>query len=219
MKASTLSRCALSAICGALLATALVAPASAHNLILEAYAVGGKSIEGDAFFSDGTLVKGATIVVSDDAGKVLREVRTDDKGGFAYTPSEAVTQHLFLDVGSGHVAKVVIAAEKLAAGSAAAATLTSGPATRVVAVPPGNSVAPGQDRIANLVRTEIEPLVTEVETYKSHNDRMNLLAAIGLLCGFAGVLLFSAGAALVKSTPAAASTAASRTTVGRSWQK
>ncbi len=211
MRIVAMNRTGLACILGAAaLATMSAAPALAHNLILEAYAVGGgKSIEGDAFFSDGTLVKGAKIMVTDDAGKVLREVTTDDKGSFAYTPSAAVSQHLTLDVGAGHVAKVVIAAAKLGSGSPAASAPVVAQATPAPTAPAKFDAA-AADRIARMVAAEIEPLVTEVETYKSHNDQMNLLAAIGLLSGFAGVLLFSAGAALVKSGGRQSSVAAGR---------
>jgi nickel transport protein len=193
-----------------LIATALTTPAVAHNLVMEAYAVsGGKSIEGDAFFSDGTLAKNATIIVTDDSGKVIQQVITDDKGNFAYVPAQPVTQHLKLDLGSGHVANVVIASAKLAGGT------TGAPATTVAAAPAAAPFAGGgidaasQDKIAQMVAAEIGPLNDEVELYRSHNDLMNILASIGLLCGFGGVLLFSAGAALVKSTSAASGGAGS----------
>ena len=77
----------------------------------------------------------------------------------------------------------------------------------------GNVDAAVQARIASMVAAEIEPLQTEVETYRGHNDQMNLLAAIGLLCGFGGVLLFSAGAQLVKATSSNRNIGAARTGV------
>jgi hypothetical protein len=188
--------------------TALAAaPAAAHNLIMEAYVI-GNAVEGEAFFSDGTFVKNTQITITDAGGKPIQTVVTDDKGGFHYTPVQAVTQKLTIDVGSGHVASVTLDGAKFAGGAPAAAApaaVASAPAPApTAAAPTATGADPGiRAGIDQLVAAEVVPLETEIQRYKSHNDQMNLLAAVGLLCGFAGVLLFSAGAAKMRAVQAA----------------
>jgi nickel transport protein len=180
-------------------------PAAAHNLIMEAYVI-GNSVEGEAFFSDGTFVKNTPITITDASGKQIQTVTTDAEGGFRYTPLQAVTQKLTIDVGSGHVASVTLDGAKFAGGvptaaaPAPAASVPAPTAATPAATPADAGVAA---EIGQLVAAEVVPLETEIQRYKSHNDQMNLLAAIGLLCGFAGVLLFSAGAAKMRAVQAA----------------
>jgi len=185
-------------------------PAAAHNLIMEAYAY-GDAVEGEAFFSDGTLARNATIVVTGDNGKLIQEVITDEKGNFSYLPLRSVTQHLRIDLGSGHIAEAAIDGAEL---TGAVATPAATPTTTVAAAPIAEATAgPAaavrvsdalQRQIDAMVATEIEPLQTEIERYKTHNDFMNMLAAFGILCGAAGALLFGAGARKVESAPASA---------------
>ncbi len=187
----------------ALVAIVSAVPAAAHNLVMEAYVV-GNTIEGEAFFSDGTFATNRTISVTDSTGKEIQQVQTDDKGNFSYVPTQAVTQQLMLDMGSGHVAKVKIDGAKLAGGSAVAAPASTAPSAPATTTGAARAAAGTPDtalraQIDQIVAQEVAPLRSAVEDYRTHNDMMNILAAIGLLCGFGGVLLFSAGAAKAKA--------------------
>ncbi|MGZ9811424.1 cobalt ABC transporter permease [Pseudoroseicyclus sp. H15] len=186
----------------ALVASFAAMPAAAHNLILEAYVI-GDSIEGEAFFSDGLLVADTTIAVVGPDGAALGETVTDEGGAFVFIPTEAV-DHLFrLDAGSGHVAEALVAAADLPGGLAVA---DAAPSETTVAPAPAEAPAADEATAAAIeaaVARELAPLMGQLDAYRERADFLNILGAIGLLCGVAGLAFFAAGARMVRGLPKA----------------
>ncbi|MGZ9811426.1 cobalt ABC transporter permease [Pseudoroseicyclus sp. H15] len=165
--------------------------ASAHNLILEAYVI-GDAVEGEVFFSDGTMVGDAPVMVLGPDGETLGEVVTDEGGAFAFTPTESV-DHLFrLDAGSGHVAEAMVAAADLPGGLAPAA---AGDAM-ASADPEAATAAPGLDAeatavlIAQAVRAETRPMRQDWALYSAHTPLPVAMGGIGYILGLSGLCYF-----------------------------
>ncbi|WP_167803286.1 cobalt ABC transporter permease [Pseudoroseicyclus tamaricis] len=186
-----------------LTALALLAgsPALAHNLILEAYVV-GDGIEGEAFFSDGTMVGNAEIEVLGPDGAELGRTVADGGGAFRYMPSAAVDHVFRLDAGSGHVVDALVAAADLPAGLAAA---EAGAETAALAPAPAAPAAETDEALAAAIDTavarELAPLMTQLAAYRQRTDLMNLVSGIGILCGLVGLGLFLAGARMIRDLP------------------
>lgn len=176
-----------------LVAALVASPALAHNLILEAYPF-GEEIAGEAFFSDGVLVDAAVIEVFDAEGNKIGEAVTDAYGSFTYAPTEAGEHRFRVDAGSGHVAEVVIPAADIAPLIGAEA-----PRPEAAASTEAGPVAGSQ--IEAIVAQEMLSLKSQLDAYRARNDFLNLIAAIGILAGIAGLVMFVIGSRIAPSGP------------------
>lgn len=169
-------------ICVACLA--LSGPALAHKVIASVFP-SGTAIEGEIGFSNGDMAADTAVQVHDGDGALLGEVRTDADGFFVYTPTAAVTHVFRADLGAGHVAEVVMAAEDVAH--------VLGVAAPAIAARPDDARAETsfsdaeQAIIARIIRDEMRPLRREIAAYRERNDAQTILGGIGYILGLVGV--------------------------------
>ncbi|MEP4036411.1 cobalt ABC transporter permease [Pseudophaeobacter sp.] len=163
-------------------------PALAHNVISSVFP-SGKDIEGEVGFSNGDMAVDLLIEVFDEAGTKLGETRTDADGFFLFTPTEPVT-HIFRgDLGAGHVAEVLMAAnevaELLGQSIATPAASASGQAATVSA----DTALSDQSRaeLAAMIRNELRPLRQELTAFKNKSNFQSVLGGIGYIFGLFGL--------------------------------
>lgn len=183
------------------------APAQAHKVIVSVYS-GGDAIEGEIGFSNGDMAVDKLVVVFDEAGDKIGEVRTDADGFFVYTPVKAVKHVFKADLGAGHVAEVAMAADEVA-GILGKAAPKSGiaadeaPAPKRISRPGGVVVASlsdeERDAIAKTVREETRSLRREIAAYKEKNDFQTILGGIGYIFGLFGLGFYLAARQKMKS--------------------
>ena len=89
--------------------------ASAHKVVMSAYAE-GPIIEGEVGFSDGAMSSDVQIEVFDDKGNKLGETKTDADGIFQFKPTQYVPHHFRANLGQGHVGTYVVELEDLPEG-------------------------------------------------------------------------------------------------------
>lgn len=174
-----------------LVAALFTGPAFAHNLILEAYPF-GEEIAGEAFFSDGVLVDAAVVEVLDAEGSKIGEAVTDEYGSFTYAPTAPGEHRFRIDAGSGHMAEVVIPAADIA-------PLIGGEVPRPEAAAPAEAEAGAE--IGAVVAQEMLSLKNQLDAYQARNDFLNLIAAIGIIAGVAGLMMFVIGSRIAPAGP------------------
>lgn len=165
-------------------------PALAHKVIAGVFPA-GDAIEGELGFSSGDMAVGQEVIVYGPDGAELGRTMTDEDGFFLYTPTSPVAHSFTADMGAGHVAKVVMAAEEVAEVMGVAARSVDTPA---VATPikgaTGVTVASLSDEerqaVAKAVRDEVRPLRREIAAYREKNDMQNILGGIGYIIGLFG---------------------------------
>ncbi|NDV00276.1 cobalt ABC transporter permease [Pseudoroseicyclus tamaricis] len=164
--------------------------APAHNLILEAYVI-GEGIEGEAFFSDGTLVGDIAVEVLGPGGEALGEAVTDANGAFTFAPTEGV-DHLFrLDAGSGHVAEALVAAADLPGALAPAAPVAAEAPAPASEAPAGSVTAEAAAAlVAERLRAETRPVRQDWAIYSAHTPLPVALGGIGYILGLSGLCYF-----------------------------
>ena len=165
-------------------------PALAHKVIAGVFPA-GDAIEGELGFSSGDMAVGQEVIVYGPDGAELGRTMTDEDGFFLYTPTSPVAHSFTADMGAGHVAKVVMAAEEVAEimGVAAKSVDTPAAATSIKGAT-GVTVASLSDEerqaIAKAVRDEVRPLRREIAAYREKNDMQNILGGIGYIIGLFG---------------------------------
>jgi nickel transport protein len=102
-------------------------PALAHKVIAGVFPA-GDAIEGELGFSSGDMAVGQEVIVYGPDGAELGRTMTDEDGFFLYTPTSPVAHSFTADMGAGHVAKVVMAAEEVAEVMGVAARSVDTPA-------------------------------------------------------------------------------------------
>lgn len=75
--------------------------ASAHNVLVES--LGGTYLLYS--YSDGTLVKGAKIIIQDENGEALGADKTTSEGLYNYAEYEGTAAKIIMNDGEGHVAE------------------------------------------------------------------------------------------------------------------
>ncbi|WP_205563269.1 cobalt ABC transporter permease [Cohaesibacter haloalkalitolerans] len=162
-------------------ACAFAAPASAHKVIVSAYA-DGADIEGEIGFSNGDMAIETDVDILDDDGNILASTKTDDDGIFRYTPTKRIPLTFRANLGAGHVATYHMGLDELPEGiggderSAAAADAVNDVVAQMaptnVGTPEGSasSVAVGLDPamlqklIAAEVGQQLEAFKPEIAT-------------------------------------------------------
>lgn len=166
------------------LACAFAAPASAHKVIVSAYA-DGADIEGEIGFSNGDMAVQTEVDILDDDGNILATTKTDDDGIFRYTPTKKMPLTFRANLGAGHVATYHMGVDELPEGiggdekSAAAAAAvnevvaqmdaakavnTDGSAGKASSVAAGLDPAMLQKLIAAEVGQQLEAFKPEIAT-------------------------------------------------------
>nr|WP_319484600.1 cobalt ABC transporter permease [uncultured Cohaesibacter sp.] len=162
-------------------ACAFAAPASAHKVIVSAYA-DGVDIEGEIGFSNGDMAVQTDVDILDDDGNILASTKTDDDGIFRYTPTKRIPLTFRANLGAGHVATYHMGLDELPEGiggdkkSAAAADAVNDVVAQMAATTIGasegsaSSVAMGLDPamlqklIAAEVGQQLEAFKPEIAT-------------------------------------------------------
>lgn len=203
------------------LAAMVASPALAHKTSVFA-AVQGKTISGEAYFRDGTPVRGARVTAFDPDGKPLAETQTDSQGKFSVPIARRCNHRLVVDAGDGHMAEYLVHAEEIPADlpgekpSATAAAATAAPAAKIDPAAKANAKAdgvpregqsvPASDALAG-VRAELEALRTQLVQLRrdlaEKDDRArwsDVLGGIGYIIGLTGFAFYFLGASLKKKT-------------------
>ncbi len=182
---------------GSLLVLSLVMnpPAVAHKVVTSVWA-DGDDIEGEIGFSSGDMApQGTRVEVLGPDGGALGEVFTDADGLFRFTPTEAVAHTFRANLGAGHVAEAVLAADELPAGLSRN-TVTQAPesaASNTESLAPPTTVATKTELealIAEALRRELKPLRKELAAYREKNDLQSILGGLGYICGIFGLAFF-----------------------------
>jgi nickel transport protein len=99
---------------------AVAGTASAHALGADCTLRGGR-VEVEAYFSDDTDARGATVRVLDGQGKALAEGHTDERGRWSFPAPPPGRYTVVVDAGAGHLARVRLNVPGPADGRAAPA--------------------------------------------------------------------------------------------------
>jgi nickel transport protein len=97
----------LSLMAASVLLIGIVGSASAHSPVLWCYVENGR-VHVEAFFSGGSKIQGAEIVVIDKNGKKLLEGRTNKEGLFDFAPPLQDDMTILLRVNEGHSAEFTL---------------------------------------------------------------------------------------------------------------
>lgn len=187
-------------------------PASAHKVVMSAYAE-GSFVEGEVGFSNGDMAANVVVEVLDDDGKLLGQTKTDADGIFQYTPDVAIPLTFKANLGQGHIAIYRMATDELPETGTAPTTAPDKAdpvqANDQMAIPlPSNGNGQGIDQdkltlavsgalrlelvrleseIAAKVRKEVKPLRKEIASYKEKNNFQTILGGIGYIIGLFGI--------------------------------
>lgn len=202
--------CAVAMVLAALVAT----PAFAHKASVFA-TVRGKTVSGEAYFRDGTPLRGARITVLDPDGKQLAETQTDSEGKFSVPLVRRCDHRLVVDAGDGHAAESMIRAEEIPADlpgekppAPPPAAPPPAPGTQSSALPAPGRSDPASDGLAG-VRAELEALQTQLVQLRrdlaAREDRArwsDVLGGIGYILGLMGLAFYFLGASARTRRPA-----------------
>ncbi len=97
----------LSIMAASIMLIGIVGAASAHSPVLWCYVEKGR-VNVEAFFSGGSKIQGAEIVVIDKNGKKLLEGRTNKEGLFDFAPPVQDDMTILLRVNEGHSAEFTL---------------------------------------------------------------------------------------------------------------
>lgn len=177
----------------ALLLLLLLAPglAAAHGVRLFA-TVEGQEVVGYGFFIGGGRPEGARWR-AEAGGEVLAEGRTDAQGGFRLPAPGAGPLTLTLDTGDGHVAELTLGPGRFGA-PAAAAPAPAPAATAPADAAPAPAPAPDTAALEAALARQIAPLSAQIAELETRLRLTDLVAALCLIFGLAGLALWARGA-------------------------
>lgn len=168
----------------ALLVLLLLVPglACAHGVRLFA-TVEGQEVVGYGFFIGGGRPEGARWR-AEAGGETVAQGRTDTAGGFRLPAPAAGPLTLTLDTGDGHMAELTLGAERFGAPAAPA------PAPAPAAATPAADTAALEAALAR----QIAPLSAQIAELEARLRLTDLVSALCLIFGLAGLALWARGA-------------------------
>lgn len=166
----------------------MTSAATAHKVVMSIFA-SGNTLEGELGFSNGAMVIDQIILVFDDSGIQIGEIKTDSDGYFSFQPTKAVTHVFRADLGAGHVSEVVVTPDQLP--EIVAAVDVAAPSSQAVVLHPQTSTV-DQAALAKMIRDELRPLRREISAYKEKNDFQSILGGIGYIMGIFGFAMYVA---------------------------
>ena len=169
------------------------APAYAHKLVLNVYP-GDQRIEGELGYSDGRMAKQATIQVEDSAGNRVGEAVTDDEGFFDIKRPSDVALVFVANAGSGHVARVEVAAV-VAADNTPQSNKPAGADNAAAQKQPGGLT---REEVAAVVRAELRAVRQELARVREARDLQSIFGGIGYIIGLAGIGFYFAAKARLR---------------------
>jgi len=160
----------------------LPAVAMAHRVVVFPYWE-GEEVRVEAFFSDGTPVKGGVVRVYDPAGRLLTEGRTDAEGTFGFKPEGKGPLKVVLEASMGHKAEAVLALE--------------GPSESVSETTEGPKGTPAQvdlqalkEAVREVVAEEVRPIIRELARREAGPSFRDVVGGIGWIVGLMGIWLY-----------------------------
>lgn len=184
---------------GAFLLVLGVGPAWAHKVVIAVY-VEGNAIEGEVGFSSGDMAKpGTPVRILGPDGDVLGETVTDADGLFRFLPTARADHTFEADLGMGHVARTVLAADDLPESVGEKAVLAEVPASRPkpdgVSSPVQGSI-PDENRLRDVVgravSAQVRPLRQDLAQFKEEVRFRDVLGGIGYILGLFGIAAYMA---------------------------
>jgi len=171
--------------------------AFAHNVIGGVYAEGFE-IEGEAGFSNGAMANSGTLVkVTDDAGNSLGEALTDEEGAFVFTAKKNITHHFEINMGAGHILKMVLPAEELPKNANDDLMNTNVNKTDAKASNKGsaqqtskNVQAVNRLMLEKAIGKQLKPLRREIQALKEKSGLRDIIGGIGYIFGLLGLVAF-----------------------------
>ena len=165
-----------------------VTPTFAHKLVATVYSV-GNHIEGEIGYSNGDMVDKAVVEIFTPDEQKLGQARTNDEGFFTFDPKQSVDHIFRVDLGSGHVAQVVLNREELpqffkpsVSSNATNVALTEKVASTAQMFTEAQFIA-----ISSALSHELKPLKKEIIALKEKNSFQSIIGGIGYIFGLFGL--------------------------------
>lgn len=151
-----------------------IAPAFAfaHRVDVFPYWDGDK-VRVEAFFPDGSPVKGGKVRVFDSEGKFLAEGLTDQKGSWAFVPQSNGPFKVVLEASMGHRAEAVVEAREGASPPGEASGCEDSAALRAL--------------VREAVREELVPLLREIKKERAKPSLRDVVGGLGWIVGIIGL--------------------------------
>ena len=171
----------------------LVLPVQAHNIVSGAY-VDGMTVEGEIGFSNGEMASpGVEITITDSNGHSLGKTQTEADGLFSFVASQPV-EHIFkANLGAGHVAEIIVAADDFSNTNTSATTPGTTTTTDRQQTPGSTSTtstvsATDIERIVRkAVAQQVKPLQKELRAYKEKVMFRDITGGLGFIFGMFGI--------------------------------
>ena len=181
-----------------LLMALFAAPAQAHRLHLWAAVAEGHTINGRAYFSGGGGARHLTVRILDGEGRLLAEVRTDDKGDFTFA-AQVRCDHQFVAASpDGHRDSFTIPAAQLPDDLPSLPNTTphveapAAPADAEDTAATSNEVKL-QRLIDSAVARHTMPLRRQLQAYEDKVRLHDILGGIGYIVGLTGIGFYLLG--------------------------
>lgn len=203
---STSARLLRAILAAVALMVAWTVPAAAHRLKVFATVEAG-TVTGYAFFIGGGRPQGAQVIFRTPGGADLAQAVTDAEGGFFFRPPAPQALEVVVNAGDGHVAEVLLAADRFGPVDAAlAGAVPAAQDTGPVAVPalaastpaPTATCLPDAATLAGTVDAAVDRAVARqvrplLEAYEAAEGRVrfnDVMGGIGMIVGLAGIALW-----------------------------
>ena len=162
----------------------------AHNVVGGVY-VNGFDIEGEAGFSNGSMANAGTLVkVFDQSGVPLGEVKTDAEGFFVFTAKKRITHIFEVNMGAGHILKMLLPAEELPESLGGIRLVQAIPKENIKNVennsPSSSTITPIQ--LEKIIAKHIKPLRKEITALKERSGLRDIIGGIGYIFGLLGMI-------------------------------
>ena len=160
----------------------LPAVAMAHRVVVFPYWE-GEEVRVEAFFSDGTPVKGGVVRVYDPAGQLLTEGRTDAEGTFGFKPEGKGPLKVVLEASMGHKAEAVLEPE----GASEPVQKAKAPPEEV---PPRVDLKALKEVVKEAVAEEVRPIIRELARREAGPSFRDVVGGVGWIVGLMGIWLY-----------------------------
>jgi hypothetical protein len=155
-------------------------PTFSHKVLTMVYTT-GMTVEGQIAFSDGSFAPKDTLVKVFDNNQQVEEVSVDQYGGFIYQAPKPSNYRFHVDVGSGHIANMMVKPEDF---SSYLANEGMDNTDRDLVE---STASYSKATLEGVVAKQIRPLREEIFALKEKRYWMDILGGIGFILGLFGV--------------------------------
>lgn len=176
-----------------MLSLLLAGPAGAHSLRVFARVENGM-VSGYGFFVGGGRPQDVSWIAAMEGAEIARG-RTDAEGGFSFPAPDPVTGPVTITInsGEGHVAARELGVERFGQAAAPAGQgVVVSPAAEGTAAPEGGD-ALTRAMVEAAVAHEVAPLLERIEQMDARMRLTDIVAALCLIFGIAGIALWARG--------------------------